>query len=62
MHDAQNSVTLRHRFHDHPDAADVIDLVKGQPLIVHLAMDAVDVFGPARYVCVVDPIILKSLA
>ena len=45
--DSQRLIALCDRIYDDPDGADIVDLAEGQVLALHLAVDAVDVLGPA---------------
>ena len=47
MHDAQDVVTIGDGLGDDADTANVIDTGEGHALALHLAVDAVDVLGPA---------------
>ena len=44
---AQHVVAVRHRVHQHPESEEVVDLLHGLVLGVHLAVDAVGVLHPA---------------
>ena len=45
--DPQHVVAVRHRVHQHPEGEEVVDLVHGLVLGVHLPVDAVGVLHPA---------------
>ena len=47
MDDAQHGVAVGDGVHQHPDGDQVVDLVKGLVLQNHLAVDGVEVLGPA---------------
>ena len=58
MHDAQEVVALNDRVHNEPHRVDVVDLVKGPALHIHLAVDAVDALDPAFQVDALQPFLL----
>ena len=45
MHHAQGRIAVAHRADNNAEAVDVVDLLEGHILALHLAVDAVDVFG-----------------
>jgi hypothetical protein len=49
VHDAEHGVAVLDLVHQHAQRAHVVDLGEVEPLRAHLAVDAVDVLGPAGH-------------
>lgn len=49
MDDPQNVVALRYSIHNNAHRINIINLIKGAALNIHLTVDAIDAFHPAIY-------------